>query len=216
MDGVKIGIGIITAGVRTIDLERFRNTTDDKYEIFVFKDEARKGPAFARNQVIKHFKNFDFIFLFDDDCYPNRAGWAEYLIGQSITHDVHFMAYPVLFGDRIVEMRDEMIWWSGACGAFTFLTQKAIKTIGGFNEAYAHYGFEDVTYKKRAKAARLTSRIDAIPFPLQGLQYIHSMDVCHDNPTPNLTHDQKLIHIKANEAAYIAEMESDQIFYPYE
>ncbi|VGQ11805.1 hypothetical protein SB5439_04997 [Klebsiella variicola] len=210
---MKVGIGIITAGVRGIREDYKKHTTNG--EIFIYTDKERRGPGHARNQVLKYFEGFDHIFLFDDDCYPTLQGWENYFIDFAVKHSIDYMCLPEVFKTGLVSTEGELTRWDGGLGAFTYLSNKGLKTIGGYNKNYKRYGLEDVAYRFRAQRAGLTGALDSFAFPLRGLAYIHSMDVFAENPTPNMSNTDKRLSVSINQPIYNQEMASDQLYYDY-
>ena len=209
---MKIGVGVITMGVRELNPQLF-NKTDS--EVFVYTDTERKGVSHARNQVLTHFEGYDHVFIFDDDCYPTRAGWEKYFIEQAQANDIHFMALPEIFGGTFVDCHGEITYWHSALGCFVYQNALAIEKLGGYNTAYNRYGFEDAGRAHRAIKAGLTGDDTTWGFPIRGFCYIHSEDVFGENPTPNISQEDKQAYIMENHALYKVEIESDNLFYPY-
>lgn len=210
---MKIGVGVITMGLREINPMLFAKTT---HEVFVYTDTERLGPGHARNQVLKHFDGYDHVFIFDDDCYPTRLGWEDYFIQQAQAHDVHYMALPDIFGGELLEQTNgEMTFWFSALGCFLYQDKLAMQEIGGYNLEYNRYGYEDAARSHRAIKAGLTGSDKGWGFPLRGLSYIHSEDVFGENPTPNIVTAEKLAYIASNQPIYQKEIEGKQLFYPY-
>ncbi|WNL63390.1 hypothetical protein [Citrobacter phage Tr1] len=209
---MKIGVGIITMGVRTINPKMYTNTT---YEIFVYTDEERKGVSHARNKVLEHFDGYDHVFIFDDDCYPTRPGWEDFFIEHAQKNGVHYMALPEIFCGDLLDVQGEMTTWFSALGCFIYQNALAIQIIGGYNTAYNRYGYEDAGRSHRAIKAGLTGSREGWMFPLRGLGYIYSEDVYGDCPTPNISTEDKQAYIKENSVIYTQEMAREDLFYPY-
>lgn len=213
---MKIGVGMITMGARELPKKFFDNTSE---EIFVYTDEERKGPGYARNKVLANFDGYDHVFIMDDDTYPVRKGWEQYFITQAQENCVHFMALPEVFGGEYEananQIGGEMVYWRSALGCFNYQSKLAMETIGGYNTEYVRYGYEDAARNRRAQRAGLTGWVDAWGFPIRGLCYIHSEDVFWENPTPNISHEDKLKYIEINTPIYHKEISSPQLFYPY-
>ena len=151
---MKVGIGIITMGVREINPKMYEKSS---YEIFVYTDEDRRGPGYARNQCLKHFDGYDHVFLFDDDAYPTRLGWEDYFIEHAQSQGIHYMVLPEIFGGQLLGFGSgEITLWNSALGCFVYQDAFAIQVIGGYNTAYNRYGFEDAARNRRAIKANLT------------------------------------------------------------
>lgn len=209
---MKVGIGVITMGLRKINPKLFEKST---HEIFIYTDTERFGPSHARNECLKHFDGYDHVFLFDDDTYPTCCGWENYFITQASEHNIHYMAIPEVFGGQFVSSDKEMQYWFSALGCFVYQDKVAMDAIGGYNTAYNRYGYEDAGRSRRALQAGLTGHTNAWGFPVRGLCYIHSEDVFGENPTPNIVTSEKLAYIASNQPIYQKEIEGKQLFYPY-
>ena len=209
---MKVGIGVITMGLRKINPKLFEKST---HEIFIYTDTERFGPSHARNECLKHFDGYDHVFLFDDDTYPTCCGWENYFITQASEHNIHYMAIPEVFGGQFVSSDKEMQYWFSALGCFVYQDKVAMDVIGGYNTAYNRYGYEDAGRSRRALQAGLTGHNNAWGFPVRGLSYIHSEDVFGENPTPNIQTSEKLAYIAQNQPIYQKEIEGKQLFYPY-
>ncbi|MCS5452510.1 glycosyltransferase family A protein [Enterobacter huaxiensis] len=216
MDGVKIGVGIITMGVRELDPGYFTCRMLQPENLFIYTDSERKGVSHARNQCLKHFEGFDHVFLFDDDCRPMRSGWEEYLISNAEKNNVHYMCIPNIFYDQIIGQNGEMLVWTGGLGPFQYFTKHGLETLGGYNLAYTRYGFEDAGMKHRALKAGLTGHPNGWSFPLRALVHIFSEDVTHQNPKPNMSQEEKEAFIQLNRNEYFKEINSEQIYYALE
>lgn len=209
---MKIGIGVITMGVRELPLELYENSS---YEVYVYTDQERLGPGYARNQCLKYFDGYDHIFLFDDDTYPTRKGWEDYFIQEAQAANIHYIALPDIFGGEFLYAESDITFWWSALGCFLYQDKLAIEKIGGYNLAYNRYGYEDAARSHRAIKAGLTGSSAGWGFPVRGLAYIHSEDVFGENPTPNIDTSEKMKYITQNQPIYQREIEGDQLFYPY-
>lgn len=210
-----IGIAVLTCGIRNLD-ERIL-----KYNPFIYLDRERKGAAFCRNKIMKKFydEGKDYIFIFDDDCYPVIEGWQEKIINWTKENNIHYLAGLDLKNVSILGGKDNTIF-SKDCyiGAYFFIDRKCIDTIGYYNTAYKKYGYEDITYSRRAKAASLLGDSEGYPFPVWMNMYIHSMDMFCENPMQNMAQEQKEYYIKLNKQSFVDEMENiekGKLYYGY-
>lgn len=211
---MKIGVGVITMGVRPIK----NYNLSENSELYVYTDVDKKGPSHARNQCLKYFseKDVDYIFLFDDDCYPTMSGWEEYFINEAKESGVHYMAIPEYFKTEIYSYPESKVqYWAGNLGCFVFQDKECLDKIGGYNTEYDRYGYEDAARSSRAHKAGMTGKFSGFPFPIRGIAYIHSEDVFGENPTPNILHEDKMEYIRKNAPIYQKEINSEQIFYEY-
>lgn len=208
----RVGVGVITAGMREIKDYKLPEWAD----FFVYTDRDRKGPAYARNQVLRHFEGYDYVFLFDDDCWPTRAGWVAYFIDQALQHGVDFMVYPEPFEDCPKHLAGDMFSWTRSMGCFCFQTKKAVEIVGGYNEVYGKYAYEDAARNYRAiNKANLCAEPGLNSFPLLGLAYIYSKDLLDVFVSPYISDEDKKQWIDKNHSIYLEEIENDKIYYPF-
>lgn len=213
----KIGIGVITAGNRQIhpNMERL---SDPDALYHVHTDAERLGPGHARNAALRRLydSGCTHMFVFDDDCYPVMAGWERYFVEQAEATGIGFFLMPEFFKDRIVgHAGAEVFMWDGGLVQFAMYTRPLLETVGGFNTAYDRYGFEDSAYIVRALRSGLAGPGAGYPSPLRTLAYIHSMDVYAENPTPNISAEDKQAYIRKNEPIYRDEINGGRLHYPF-
>lgn len=209
---MKIGVGVITMGVRALK----DYLIADGVDFFVYKDEERKGPSHARNEVLSHFDGYDHIFIFDDDAWPLMRGWEDYFITQAVEHNVHYMAIPEWFKGNIIGAEGEMLEWSDSLAALTYQSKHALDVIGGYNTEYDRYGYEDIARNFRAvHKAGLTTRPGAHCFPARGPAYIYYSDAYGTTELANLTPEEKEHYTTVNYPIFKKEISSEQLYYPY-
>lgn len=210
---MKIGVGVITVGLRP--LKDYKLSADS--ELFVFHDKEMKGPAYARNQCLRHLydQGCDYIFLFDDDTYPTMDNWEEYFIDQASEFGVNYMAIPEYFKTGFKGSFGEMVLWDGACGCFIYQTRFCLEIIGGYNNEYVKYGLEDAARSKRALKAGMTGDPDYFYFPLRGIAYIYSEDIYGVTAIQNLTMEEKLSYVRKNQRTYEKEINGTKLFYDF-
>lgn len=213
---MKIGIGVITMGVRKIH-PNIPGKCDPDALVHIEVDHERVGPAITRNRCLKYLydQGCDYIFMFDDDCYPMFPGWERHFIDLAKQVGVEYMGLPHAFESRLIELKHGVGWWSEVVGCFSMQSRKFMESVGYYNTAYKRYGHEDQGRNLRAKRSGLCGRTDSFPAPLRATAYIHSEDVYHEHPTPNLTHDEKLQYIEINRPVWEREVASSQIYYPF-
>jgi len=201
---MKIGIGVISynrpAHLKLCNEMIWKHTpglSDGHPHYWVVDDShERMGIAFRSNEILKHFKerNCDYIFIFNDDCFPIRDGWAEWFIQAHKASSQHHFLYlketptikkiaPIPFiegverGFGAIEMNS----YNNCAGCFMFLTKEVIKRVGGFHPGYGLYGYEHAGYSKRIHAAGLTPMGEYL-CPAGAGDYIYSLDL--DNHLP--------------------------------
>lgn len=182
----------------------------------VEKDAERAGVAITRNKCLRYLmdEGCDHIFLFDDDCYPTMRGWERYVIDQAAKHGTQFIGLPEIFKSSPLASDGELILWDNLIGCFNYQTRALLETIGGYNECYVRYGYEDAARNRRALRSGLLGAGKGYPSLLRLPSYIHSMDVHRENPAPNLTPEEKARYLRINQPIFRKEMESGVICYP--
>lgn len=208
MENIKIGVGVITVGVRPL---KDYLVTDPRADFRVFNDPDRKGVAYARNELMHQFyeEGYDYWFIFDDDCYPVMEGWETYFVDQAVSGGWDFFGMPEYFKDKVVGSKGEVILWELAMCQFAMYSRAVVEKMGYFRPYTHGYGFEDAEWGHRLKAAGLNHGIQAIPCPLRIMAYIHPDDVFGNNPMPfaNLTKEEKEAAIGINWEEYKASLE---------
>lgn len=211
---MKIGVGVITMGLRPIHDYLLAPGTF----LYVYTDIDRKGPAHARNQVLRHLldEGCDIFFLFDDDCYPRARGWETYFIDQHLATDLHFFGLPDTINAVLNDADGEIAYWNGVLGCFGMFTRQMLSAIGFYNTGYKRYGHEDTGYTFRAIRSGLAGPGQGFPSPIRALGYIHSQDVYGETAVQNLTTEEKGAYIRVNEPLLHAEVNGEQIYYPFD
>jgi len=125
-----------------------KHTNMDNVLIYIADDsQERKGVAFRKNECLRSLKDCDYVFLFDDDCYPVEDGWVDYFIQ-------HAKGEHCLFMDSkrhavIAKKSDTFHYYADCGGVFMFLTKEHIERVGAFNEEFSPWGFEHAEYSQR-------------------------------------------------------------------
>jgi len=98
----RIGIGYTTfrrPAHRKLCEEQVDKTTKDIRDwkiLHIYDDEIeRKGIAYGKNDCLKALKDCQYLFLFDDDCFPVREGWIEFFIKAHKESGQHHFLYLV-------------------------------------------------------------------------------------------------------------------------
>lgn len=214
---MKIGLGMVTCGVREIPPQLYAHTSPDTL-IHIHVDTDRRGPAHARNACLRALcdARCDYIFLFDDDCYPVMAGWERYFVDVHLSRPtLHFFGLPEIFKSQLAGTEGEIAFWRTIVGCFSFQTRHFLRVVGGYDAGYTGYGYEDVGRNQRALRSGLLGDTGTYPSPLRASAYIHSQDVFGEHPTPNLSDAEKAEGIALNHVALLAENASPSIFRPF-
>lgn len=180
-----IGIGVTTYNRPEIlekCLENIRRFTKSDYTLYVAEDknDDRKGIAKRKNECLYFLQDFEYIFLFDDDCYPIQEGWEQSIIDSSKkTKSQHFCYnkepfYKIEGYQYINDVELECYGASG--GVLLFYTKDVIKAIGGFYEGYDTYGFEHIGHSIRIFRSGLSADLFCCPSDLKKYIYSHDYD----------------------------------------
>ena len=206
----RIGIGITTTPSRPAHLElclsQMNKHMPKDAMLFVAHDTNKMGVAHQKNKCLEALKGCDYVFLFDDDCFPIEDGWADAYISEYIrTGNHHFLKINEMPTIEIKGVIDGITSWTNCAGCMMFLTRSAIQTIGTFNEDFGVYGFEHADYTNRIHKAHLTpygqylsckanDKIYALD-----LQGVGSFNMTHKSSMP---FKEMLEHVKKAEAVY--------------
>lgn len=137
--------------------------------------QTRIGVTGNKNFGLSVMANNDVVFLFDDDSFPNEALWVESYIHIMNHNNVHHMTYTPWFPDQRSE-RDEMYiseWGMGCC---MFFSKQLIEKIGGFDEKYHMFGFEHLSYGRRAFLSGMNQDYGAYLTPIAAVGKIFTLD----------------------------------------
>ena len=197
---MKIGIGISHNPTRPktlkLCLKQFQKYTFDtkevQFELHIqqFFPLKHKSIAELKNASLKHLmeQGCDYIYLFDDDCFPIADLWWAPFIEKSLqTGEQHFLW---LIPDqrkwiepdwqvRVKEKQNGIIYFTNCYGVCMFFTQMAVLATGGFDTNFGFYGHEHENYSFRLAQSGFCS------FPFQSVEgiekYIFSLDVQNSN-----------------------------------
>lgn len=225
---MKIGIGITTHNrneTAAYTIEQIRRFAPSGSKIVVVDDASKipfegadfrfnvnAGVAQAKNKCFELMDDCDYIFLFDDDCYPTTRDWHLPYIESGINHlsfTFDKLANGRQNGNRIVLQHNDMVVYSNPCGCMCFFTKKCLEVVGGFNPLYKTYGYEHVDLSVRIHNAGLTPhRFMDIP---NSLELFYSLDyTCEINTSV----ENRGVHIRNNKLLYNQSQRSKQ-FIPY-
>lgn len=182
---MKIGIGIPTYN----RLEPLKNTiesikiyADLPYDLFVAVDGSSDGTAnwlanngidhifhrgnmgacHAKNQILARLKDYDHIFIIEDDVIIVKRGLLGLYIRAIDVFDIqhwNFLAAWQREPVRPNETRDglTMMFSKLLGGAISVYTKEVIEKVGGFNPEFKGYGYGHCEYTLRAHRAGLTT-----------------------------------------------------------
>jgi hypothetical protein len=111
------------------------------------------GIARSKNKCISLLKEYDKIFLFDDDCFPIKDKWWE--IYDKEHHYVHADCPP----QYIKKYVGSSAYWNGAMGCAMMIDQETLQRVGGMRKEFGVYGYEHVEFTQRIY------KMGLIPYP---------------------------------------------------
>lgn len=174
-------------GIMTTHVPKDGN--DYKLHVAEDKPSDRKGVAARKNECLRALKDCDYVFLFDDDCYPNKDGWANFFIDSGFNHLLYLNATHELAG----AVSESVDVYKECGGVFMFMTKGAIERVGAFNEDYDTWGFEHAGYSVRILGER-----NAFPMLKGTSDYIYSCDYSEPDFKSSIKDDEKNAFISKN------------------
>jgi len=221
---MKIGIGTTLPKKEYAGNLRGLKTKSTKDNKIVFSYNSDQTTiAKDKNKLIKELYDdgCDYIFIFDDDCFPIKEGWEQFFIDASIhTGCQHF----IVGNDEHLNMIGEdngLTYFQKGTGCMLFLTRKVVDEVGYMNNKYGKYGYEHAAYSYRIHRAGLTpswyTSVDGWE------EYIYSWDLQKQYADKHkfvkvqqFTDEEKNKYITENEYHYRKERRSIKNYYDYE
>lgn len=216
---MRVGIGITTYKRKDLlkkCLEHFEKYSTLPYRFYVAEDtdEDRKGIALRKNECLYHLQDCEYIFLFDDDCYPIKEGWEDFFINAHkesgyhhfcyLTKNLHMEKNYYFCGEYTIKS------YSQCGGVFMFLTREVLKKVGGLYDGYKFYGFEHIGYSWRIFNAKL---IPEMYLCVEGTEsYLFAHDYQVDEFQSTIDKETKLALSEENK--YILETDTKEIYRP--
>lgn len=209
-DNLRIGVGITTTSNRPGHLalctrQIAKHTAN--YTLHIATDVPTI--ARAKNECLYALKDCDYIFLFDDDCFPIKDGWVDFFINSGREH---LMYLSERHGRYAVD--NEIGLYSDCGGCFLYLTKEAFKKVGYFNAAYRQYGYEHAGFSSRINK-NFVSLTDTD-------KYLYSLDYQGEGNwgvkhRPSITdYKAQTESIEYNRKVFTEEITSNKIYYEYE
>jgi hypothetical protein len=180
-----IGIGVTTykrphLALRCISQIKKFTTEPYKLHIAMDSDDDRQGVAKRKNECLKALQDCDYIFLFDDDCYPIKEGWEKAIIDKSQKTNSHHFCFnkePFYTRKGLVFINGvELETFGASGGVMLFYTQKVLQKVGAFYEGYDTYGFEHIGHSIRIFRSGLSADLFCCPSDMKEYLYAHDYD----------------------------------------
>lgn len=189
----------VDGGVNTTLIPKDNN----EYLIYIAEDTDtdRKGVAARKNECLRALKDCDYVFLFDDDCFPIKDGWADLFVYFHKMGGVNHLLYLKDEHKKVSEINCGFVF-DGICkidiyqdcgGVFMFLSKDAIKKVGAFDEKFTPYGFEHCDYSRR-----ILGNHGKYPCLAETDKYIFAHDYSTPGHKSSITDEEKSIHVKNN------------------
>lgn len=178
-------------------LQEFKKYTE--HEIYIFNDLKRKGVRHAKNECLKHLKGCDYVILLDDDCYPKKEGWVEFLIPFLDKWGHVCFNTPDIHGKKAV-VDDILITHNGG-GVMLAYTKKVLETVGLMNEKFTGYGWEHLAHSYKIYRSGLTINPYLSPIGIE--HYLHAED--YINPVVKELTEEERKQRDANEIIFLEE-----------
>jgi len=144
--------------------------------------KERCGISKSKNNCLRHLMKdgCDYLFLFDDDTFPQEMGWIDLFIDtyKCSAHE-HLMYLREVDIIKKIESSSRCVETYNNClGLLLFFTRNAIEKIGGYNEQYGIYGYEHADISNRCNNAGIMgSKNAAYNTPIGVTKYIYSFDI---------------------------------------
>ena len=199
LDELKLGVGICTRNRpncldRVLKAVAKYSTGPVKYDIFVADDGSenedqreyltmmpfewneddreRVGVAKNKNRILRHFSDYDYMAIWEDDAYPILPDWFKvHILASQASNIEHFSFSPhsvpegsvAYVGDTYEESHYELPdgkkvtvrQTQNTTGVFLFFSSKVIDKVGGFDSRFGLWGYEHVEYADRIKDPRI-------------------------------------------------------------
>ncbi len=180
-----IGIGVTTykrPHLALLCLAKIKKYTTEPYKLHIAidSDDDRQGVAKRKNECLKALQDCDYIFLFDDDCYPIKEGWEKAIIDKSKRTNSHHFCFnkePFYSKTGLRLINGVELECYGACGGvMLFYTKKVLQKVGAFYEGYDTYGFEHIGHSIRIFRSGLSADLFCCPSDMKEYLYSHDYD----------------------------------------
>lgn len=196
---MKIGVGVTTTFKRPRTYKLWQSqfikhtkSLPEGLEIVwhtqMFYPQKHRSIAEVKNLCLKALKDCDFIFLFDDDCFPIRDDWyAPFIETYMRTGNHHFLwiiddsaFYPPDVGRKLINWKDGVHIFKNCMGCCMFLTNAAANNVE-FDERFTGYAFEheDLSFQVHQLGLNPYGQFLSVP---DIEKYIYSLDILGTYP----------------------------------
>lgn len=128
-----------------------------------YRFKTNVGIARAKNKCIELSKDFDHIFLVDDDVRPKIKDWHLPYITSGVNHlcltfDTDIRGRRYNSSIRKEGSYNNLVSYTYPNGCFLYLKKICIEKAGGFRPEFGTWGFEHVEYSQRIHNIGLTPK----------------------------------------------------------
>jgi hypothetical protein len=153
-----------------------------KLYIAVDFDSERKGVAYRKNECLRNLKDCEYVFLFDDDCFPIKDNWIDFFISSNQEH--------LLFLSKNLHSYKETVKnievYNNCGGVFLFMKKSAIDRVGAFDESFGIYGFEHVDYTNR-----IIGKKGDYPMLIGTEEYLYALDYSNSKHKSSINSNER-------------------------
>lgn len=206
---MNIGIGITTTPNREhllkeclMNLKKHTKAAN----LYVHNDKEYRGVAYSKNMCLYHLRHNSYIFLFDDDCFPQMANWEEYLIDCfDYTGEHHFLFLNKSHQPLDINNHVGITTYKECGGVFMAMTGKALNEVGYMDSEYKGWGFEHAGWSNRVYRHGLNSAPYLMPDKLN--DYLYAWDyigkinssISNNDKLTNYEHNYKIFQKELTE-----------------
>lgn len=161
MNRIKIGIGVSTTSNRDIlphTLRQFDKYMPDNALLVVDNDKDFTGVAATKNRLLSNLDKYDYIFLFDDDCYPISGDWWRPYVESDQNHLIYQFKLPNKTKKDMQEVYrdDKHVAYTHTRGAMLYIKRIVLDYAGGMDERYGEGYYEHTDWTNRIHNLGLT------------------------------------------------------------
>jgi len=151
-------------------------------EVLYLYNTERLGVAGSKNVCLDNLKNYDYVFLMDDDCFPSYYGWEKEYIRLSNQTGINHMMFMIEVGNlKLISTRNGVEEFDNCAGCMLFFTREAIDSFRRYNEDFGIYGMEHGMVSLQIYLAGLNNGYGKYLVPEKAKHKIYSLDLHYVN-----------------------------------
>lgn len=171
---------VVSDDASEFDVAKKNKEICEQYNVFYIYNPMRLGIAKNKNKTIDYLKLFeyDYLFLFDDDCFPQKNDWDMPFIDLFKEFGIQHQMYLVPVGElHVVTATEQYEVFDNCSGFCLFFTRAAIDKLEGMNPKFGIYGFEHAELTNRAHKFYLNQNYGKNICPTKAKEYLFSYDM---------------------------------------